>query len=1580
MASIRHNNAVPVVQALVRSLPSSRMQLHAPSHVYKVPDEDIAQAAGQLSIPEIWEQKWFYGDFNRVLAVHDSHTSGNFADAFNASKQKEVARTCKHNLVLALQGSLGAQALLRLVEAIVGELDVLSGTLHGNKGHQATHLDAELRAHSALHRALEDLRQIMAEELASLKRAAAAAEARAAAEGDEKKSLASQLAGARKINAKVCKESSNRLKLLEEAQRDAAALRGRARTVNVWHSDHEEIVAQELALLRQATAAAEARAAAECAAKKGMSAQLAEAKKQNAMLERQLDVLETASQRNTMAIQALCIVVQQQAVQQIVGGQHLLRLQLELQEASRRASQQTALSEKGRQLSTTAAMPPLESTGPASQTVGEELCLLPQAAEASGSEVEAPALPKPALVNAEQEREEGCKLCDASCLGSMAPMVLQNAEASSSAVGAPALPKPAPGNGKQEREEDTITPSACLLDKLKQTAGAGHEEAEGPAAAELKSDTAGAFQPSSSSSEGRALKAPLTVLKPITIEKSGGSLELGSVTEAGEASVSTQGNTAGHIPAVHPTWTEPLSASLPNPASPSATVEEKTSAGETAMPTSQLCKDGASNGLSAQVPGGGLGRGMGQGGVSPAPGPLVDVRRNQHGLMAALPGFSDTHTGTTESDMSMTTGRGHVSGGLGAPGRGGRSGGDVVEGKWGKPALAPAPHAPGVGDRASVTPQHEQSGLKIGEAKAGQQRAIQALLNQLNRANFDTILAHIVVVGSETADRASVSGLANQVVDKALTEPTLCVVYAELCFQLDAALPNFEPPSQGAGRRPQPPSGLHCTSHTLLWMQLRNKCVEEFHKGMTGVAGLQALQKPEQVKAKEPCWAQATETFGSLRGRSLQEAQPAPCNDTQEREENRTNTPAKAPDGLDRFNQRMIAKKAGQQAQRRALANTHFMGHLYHKQLLSEKVMHSCINDLLTDIDTPEPANLECLIKLMSAVGRQLEANPLAKEYMRQYFQRIAILSSDMRLKNYMRLMLQASLQELIALRGNSWVAPGAAAGGPNMSANQGSGLRTGEAPPRHKDRAPAGPSNIQRNPEWGSEALPPGLSAGPSASGAVPSPEPSEMKPQRNPLTMERLEGRLKTTKLGYGRMHLPEEAEPGDQETAAIIRRVQEQQKKEEAVQQKEQKVLARFLKRDWGHSGFEALQCRRLSREQLQDKVWGALDAFAERRDSHELRHKVEALLPLTEPRQVFVEIPMVAIRKMRGVNCSLITEVLVQLCGGAQPTLPKTAVQSGTPSLLEAVMRHAPTVADWVGGVFGGLVSAGVLSLKEVANATLTAASRQNGEDRHLVDGGSAWKLMGAVLQAVAHNSGQSEMSKQWKHTGLQLDAFFPSDRPNSLATDRATLTDRSQTNYTDHRPHSPRAEAAEVEEISRLTAERLFLRAHNGMGCVWQSTHGHSQAEAAVHLSNGSTTVLHVQREFASQDQALMQSPSLLSSSLLAAERDLSVPVDEPPTAPEGGVPRHHARLAVDNAGVSEEDLLILEELLGKRELQVQLRAYGAKFELSCTSDDCCGDDSEMDASGGSGGSEASEGAVSDSCSEEQEDTMLPGRR
>ena len=47
----------------------------------------------------------------------------------------------------------------------------------------------------------------------------------------------------------------------------------------------------------------------------------------------------------------------------------------------------------------------------------------------------------------------------------------------------------------------------------------------------------------------------------------------------------------------------------------------------------------------------------------------------------------------------------------------------------------------------------------------------------------------------------------------------------------------------------------------------------------------------------------------------------------------------------------------------------------------------------------------------MRIVGRQLEANPEAKLYMDVYFDRVAMISMDVRLGSHIRIQLQASLQ-----------------------------------------------------------------------------------------------------------------------------------------------------------------------------------------------------------------------------------------------------------------------------------------------------------------------------------------------------------------------------------------------------------------------------------------------------------------------------------------------------------------------------------------------------------------------------------------
>lgn len=98
------------------------------------------------------------------------------------------------------------------------------------------------------------------------------------------------------------------------------------------------------------------------------------------------------------------------------------------------------------------------------------------------------------------------------------------------------------------------------------------------------------------------------------------------------------------------------------------------------------------------------------------------------------------------------------------------------------------------------------------------------------------------------------------------------------------------------------------------------------------------------------------------------------------------------------------------QARQRALGNIQFIGHLYRKKMLTEKIMHECIKKLLAEVAAPKQEDLECLAKLMSTVGRQLD-NPKAKKHMDAYFERVSRLSKNMTLESRIRFMLQASSQ-----------------------------------------------------------------------------------------------------------------------------------------------------------------------------------------------------------------------------------------------------------------------------------------------------------------------------------------------------------------------------------------------------------------------------------------------------------------------------------------------------------------------------------------------------------------------------------------
>ena len=97
---------------------------------------------------------------------------------------------------------------------------------------------------------------------------------------------------------------------------------------------------------------------------------------------------------------------------------------------------------------------------------------------------------------------------------------------------------------------------------------------------------------------------------------------------------------------------------------------------------------------------------------------------------------------------------------------------------------------------------------------------------------------------------------------------------------------------------------------------------------------------------------------------------------------------------------------------RRMLGNIRFIGELYKKAMITEKIMHECVLHLLTDSEE----DLEALCNLLSTIGKKLDQHK-AEERMDAYFQKLDSMVRGGKLSSRLRFMLL----DLLDLRKNDW-------------------------------------------------------------------------------------------------------------------------------------------------------------------------------------------------------------------------------------------------------------------------------------------------------------------------------------------------------------------------------------------------------------------------------------------------------------------------------------------------------------------------------------------------------------------------------
>lgn len=108
-------------------------------------------------------------------------------------------------------------------------------------------------------------------------------------------------------------------------------------------------------------------------------------------------------------------------------------------------------------------------------------------------------------------------------------------------------------------------------------------------------------------------------------------------------------------------------------------------------------------------------------------------------------------------------------------------------------------------------------------------------------------------------------------------------------------------------------------------------------------------------------------------------------------------------------------------AKRKMLGNIKFIGELGKLNILAERVLHECIQQLLLDskkkVVHEAAEDLECLSQIMCTCGRLLDSD-MARGLMDQYFSRMKVLAENPDLPRRIRFMLR----DVIELRGNNWV------------------------------------------------------------------------------------------------------------------------------------------------------------------------------------------------------------------------------------------------------------------------------------------------------------------------------------------------------------------------------------------------------------------------------------------------------------------------------------------------------------------------------------------------------------------------------
>ena len=278
--------------------------------------------------------------------------------------------------------------------------------------------------------------------------------------------------------------------------------------------------------------------------------------------------------------------------------------------------------------------------------------------------------------------------------------------------------------------------------------------------------------------------------------------------------------------------------------------------------------------------------------------------------------------------------------------------------------------------------QKTENKWKIGGAGTTQAlgetaKKIKGILNKVTAENYERLCGSLMeLVTASVTTVGQLTEVVRLIFDKALTEPSFGHLYADLCVQVNDSFPSLkETPLDPATGAPlcDPATGAPLPARDVTFKRiLLNKCQVEFEE-----------IDDDSMRAAATAAATAT-AAGGAGSAAAEEAEAA--------------------------RMRLKARKIG---------NIKFIGELFKRKMLSEKIIHmNCIHNLLSNLPERTEEEFEALCKLFISTGPLLDHDK-AKEHMDGYFTRLKnLLKPDV---TYLSSRLRFMIQDVIELRARKW-------------------------------------------------------------------------------------------------------------------------------------------------------------------------------------------------------------------------------------------------------------------------------------------------------------------------------------------------------------------------------------------------------------------------------------------------------------------------------------------------------------------------------------------------------------------------------